>query len=94
MINASGIRDVHLEMRNQKLGGCRGTLHFIRFPTSEMQAFIDLARAKNFSSLASAICATGGGAFKFEKDFQEVAEADNASLKLCSVCMAVKFRAV
>ncbi|XP_025096501.1 pantothenate kinase 3-like isoform X2 [Pomacea canaliculata] len=67
----TGIRDVHLEMRNQKLGGCRGTLHFIRFPTSEMQAFIDLARAKNFSSLASAICATGGGAFKFEKDFQE-----------------------
>lgn len=67
----SGIRDVHLEMQNQLVGGRKGSLHFIRFPTSEMQAFIDLAMAKNFSSLASAICATGGGAFKFEKDFQE-----------------------
>ena len=37
-----------------------------------MAAFIELARAKNFSSLASAICATGGGAFKFESDFQQV----------------------
>ena len=68
----AGIRDVHLEMRNQVLGGRRGSLHFIRFPTSEMAAFIELARAKNFSSLASAICATGGGAFKFENDFQQV----------------------
>lgn len=67
----TGIRDVHLEMKNQTLGGRTGSLHFIRFPTSEMKAFIELARAKNFSSLASAICATGGGAFKFEAKFQK-----------------------
>lgn len=68
----TGIRDVHLEMPNQNIGGRRGSLHFIRFPTSEMMGFIDLAKAKNFSSLASAICATGGGAFKFEDDFMQV----------------------
>ncbi|XP_076471697.1 pantothenate kinase 3-like [Babylonia areolata] len=67
----TGIRDVHLEMKDQTLGERPGSLHFIRFPTSEMAAFIELARAKNFSSLASAICATGGGAFKFESDFQQ-----------------------
>ncbi|KAJ8317536.1 hypothetical protein KUTeg_005440, partial [Tegillarca granosa] len=67
----TGIRDVHLEMPNQTIGGRQGSLHFIRFPTSEMMGFIDLAKAKNFSSLASAICATGGGAFKFEADFMQ-----------------------
>ena len=55
-----------------RFGGCRGTFHFIRFPTSEMHTFIDMAKAKNFPSLATSICATGGGAFKFEADFKEV----------------------
>jgi len=68
----TGIRDKHLEMMNQKLGGRHGNLHFIRFPTSEMMAFIDLAKAKHFPSLAQSICATGGGAFKFEDDFRKV----------------------
>ncbi|CAH1785084.1 unnamed protein product [Owenia fusiformis] len=66
----TGIRDVHLEMTNQRLMGRTGSLHFIRFPTSEMMAFIELAKAKNFPSLASNICATGGGAYKFEQDFK------------------------
>ena len=69
---STGIRDVHLEMKNLALYGHQGTLHFIRFPTSEMHVFIELARAKNFSSLASCICATGGGAYKFEADFVKV----------------------
>lgn len=68
----TGIRDVHLEMPNQRIGGRLGTIHYIRFPTSEMMAFVELARTKNFSSLCSTICATGGGAFKFEADFQNV----------------------
>lgn len=68
----TGIRDVHLEMSGQLLGGRKGSLHFIRFPTSEMMAFIELAKAKNFPSLAKSICATGGGAYKFEKDFKNV----------------------
>lgn len=68
----TGIRDLHLEMSNQTIGGRTGSLHFIRFPTSEMAAFIDLAKSKNFSSLATGICATGGGAYKFEDDFRQV----------------------
>ena len=68
----TGIRDVHLEMTNQHIGGRRGTLHFIRFPTSDMMAFINLAESKNFPSLATYICATGGGAYKFEQDFKTV----------------------
>lgn len=68
----TGIRDTHLEMSNQRLGGRRGSLHFIRFPTTQMRAFIELAKAKNFPSLAKSICATGGGAYKFESDFKKV----------------------
>lgn len=68
----TGIRDTHLEMSNQQIGGKKGTLHFIRFPTSEMNAFINLAKSKNFSTLACAICATGGGAYKFEMEFKQV----------------------
>ncbi|XP_052773603.1 pantothenate kinase 3-like [Mya arenaria] len=66
----TGIRDVHLEMQNQSIGGRQGSLHFIRFPTSEMMSFIELAQAKNFPNLALSICATGGGAYKFESDFK------------------------
>ena len=68
----TGIRDAHLEMPDQLLGGRRGSLHFIRFPTCEMKAFIQLAKAKHFPSLAKSICATGGGAYKFEEDFKRV----------------------
>ena len=68
----TGIRDTHLEMQNQQIGGKSGTFHFIRFPTNEMNGFIKLAKSKNFSKLACAICATGGGAYKFESEFKEV----------------------
>lgn len=68
----TGIRDVHLEMESQTICGRRGKIHFIRFPTAQMPAFIDLAKLKNFSGLASGICATGGGAYMFEKVFAEV----------------------
>ncbi|XP_013414430.1 pantothenate kinase 3 [Lingula anatina] len=66
----SGIRDTHLEMKNQSFDGRTGTIHFIRFPTAGMGAFIELAKAKNFPSVAETICATGGGAHKFEQDFK------------------------
>ncbi|XP_005092695.1 pantothenate kinase 3 isoform X2 [Aplysia californica] len=65
----SGIRDVHLEMENQTICGRTGKIHFIRFPTSQMLSFIELAKSKNFSGLASGICATGGGAYMFEEIF-------------------------
>lgn len=68
----SGIRDVHLEMKDQLIGGRRGSLHFIRFPTSNMEGFIEMCKAKHFNSLVTEICATGGGAYKFEDDFKKV----------------------
>lgn len=68
----SGIRDVHLVMKDQLIGGRRGSLHFIRFPTSSMEGFIDLCKAKHFNTLVTEICATGGGAYKFEEDFIKV----------------------
>ncbi|CAL1531849.1 unnamed protein product [Lymnaea stagnalis] len=65
----TGIRDVHLELGNQTICGRTGKIHFIRFPTAQMSAFIELAKLKNFSGLASGICATGGGAYMFEEVF-------------------------
>ena len=70
----TGIRDKHLEMHDQWLGGRKGSLHFIRFPTSQMATFIEMAKAKNFPSLTTSLCATGGGAYKFEEEFQRVSK--------------------
>lgn len=67
----TGTRDVHLQMDEVMVNGRRGSLHFIRFPTSEIQAFLRLVKSKGISAVSSTVCATGGGAFKFEKDFQE-----------------------
>ncbi|CAD5113056.1 unnamed protein product [Dimorphilus gyrociliatus] len=64
----TGIRDDHLQLDGVEIDGHMGNLHFIRFPTSQMNAFIELAKSKNFSSLATTVCATGGGAYKFEMD--------------------------
>jgi len=51
--------------------GRRGSLHFIRFPTCEMGNFLTLAKAKGMAQLVTTVCATGGGAFKFENNFKE-----------------------
>ncbi|KAK7079853.1 Pantothenate kinase 1, partial [Halocaridina rubra] len=66
----TGHRDAHLQMEKVRVGNRVGTLHFIRFPTSEMPQFLELSKSKGMATLASTICATGGGAYKFEKDFQ------------------------
>ena len=66
----TGIRDIYLQMDNCCINGRIGTLHFIRFPTSEMPVFLKLAKSKGIASMASTVCATGGGAFKFECDFE------------------------
>ena len=68
---STGIRDTHLELQ-VALGGYHGSMHFIRFPTSAMPAFIDLAMSKNFPLLATTICATGGGAHKFSEQYKTV----------------------
>ncbi|CAH1953885.1 unnamed protein product [Acanthoscelides obtectus] len=65
----TGHRDIHLQMDNVKIKGISGTLHFIRFPTSEMKNFLALAKYKGMAKLVTTVCATGGGAYKFEEDF-------------------------
>lgn len=47
-------------------------MHFIRFPTSEMNNFLELAKKKGMAASVSTVCATGGGAFKFEDNFKIV----------------------
>ena len=66
----SGRRDVHLQMDNLNIRARKGSIHFIRFPTSQMNSFIKLAKDKGMAKLASTVCATGGGAYKFEHDFR------------------------
>jgi len=65
----TGVRDVHLQIKNMELQGCEGNLHFIRFPTDQMAIFINMVKEKNFASLVSTFQATGGGAYKFEELF-------------------------
>lgn len=70
---SEGERDARFELKDVKIGTRRGNLHFIRFPTSRMNSFIEIAkeiRAKEF--VPKKIYATGGGAYKFEKQFKEV----------------------
>ncbi|KAI4458103.1 pantothenate kinase [Holotrichia oblita] len=65
----TGHRDTHLQMNDVVIRDRRGTLHFIRFPTSEMGNFLSLARSKGLTNLGNIVSATGGGAYKFEEDF-------------------------
>ncbi|KAI1898058.1 hypothetical protein AGOR_G00068430 [Albula goreensis] len=69
---STGIRDTHLELKDLTLLGRRGNLHFIRFPTHDMATFIHMGRDKNFSNLHTVLCATGGGAYKFEEEFRTI----------------------
>lgn len=67
----TGHRDIHLQMDDVEIRGRRGSLHFIRFPTAEMDKFLALAKKKGMAQLVTTVCATGGGAFKFEDNFKE-----------------------
>jgi len=68
----SGLRDVHLQLDNCIIDGCAGSLHFIRFPTTDMPIFIELCKNKlGIQNITSTVCATGGGAFKFESEFRD-----------------------
>ena len=69
---STGIRDQRLEMHGQKIGGYTGTLHFIKFATNRMCGFFDMATNNGLARFPKVVCATGGGAFKFESAFQEV----------------------
>lgn len=55
-----------------KISKRKGSLHFIRFPSTEMDNFLSLAKSKGLSEQLTTVCATGGGASMFEKDFLKV----------------------
>ena len=72
---STGKRDEKLEMPNHGLGGQLGTLHFIKFETVRMEGFMKMVTENGLGRFSKVVCATGGGAFKFEKDFRQVREA-------------------
>lgn len=61
-------------MDDTVIGGRKGSIHFIRFPTSEMPNFLALAKSKGMATLITTVCATGGGAYKFEQNFASVSK--------------------
>ncbi len=69
---STGRRDERLELANQKVGSHVGTLHFLKFATSRMEGFFDMVTKNGLSRFPKVVCATGGGAFKFEKEFKQV----------------------
>ena len=57
-----------------------------------MNAFVALAKEKGMADLASTVCATGGGAYKFEPDFtMEVNMSLNKFDELDSLICGVEF---
>ena len=71
---STGVRDKRLEMTTQHLSSfcVTGTLHFIKFATHRMDGFFDMVTENGLKEVPKIVCATGGGAFKFEKEFKEV----------------------
>lgn len=47
----SGIRDLHLELKSIKIGNRLGNMHFIRFPSNQMELFIDLCVTRKLHTL-------------------------------------------
>lgn len=66
----SGHRDDQKQMEDVVIMNRRGRLHFIRFPTAHMHAFLEMAKDKGMGDTLSTVCATGGGAHKFEPDIR------------------------
>jgi len=66
----SGHRDEQKQMEDVTIMNRRGRLHFIRFPTHQMAPFLELAKQKGMAETLSTVCATGGGAHKFETDIR------------------------
>ena len=66
----SGHRDYQKQMEDVVIMKRRGRLHFIRFPTQHMPPFLELAKQKGMAETLSTVCATGGGAHKFEEDIK------------------------
>ena len=69
---STGMRDKRLEMNSVRMGSQEVTLHFIKFATVRMDGFFDMVTKNGLSRFPKIVCATGGGAFKFEEDFKKV----------------------
>ncbi len=69
---STGIRDKHLEVPSSGMGDRQGTLHFIKFETVRMCGFMDMVTQNGLGKFSKIVCATGGGAYKFEDDFKKV----------------------
>ncbi len=68
----TGVRDYQLELKSIQIGNRTGNLHFIRFPTQDMELFIDLCVSRKLHTLTFKVFATGGGAYKFESEVTQV----------------------
>ncbi len=92
----SGVRDHLLELKAIKIGNRTGNLHFIRFPTHDMEHFIDLCVSRKLHTLTFKVFASGGGAYKFESIVTEVSRLgclfDNLSIRLSVVRQQKKKR--
>lgn len=67
---STGRRDDHLEIRDCVINKRCGTLHFIRFSTSQMPMFLLMSKTKGLAKMINRVSATGGGAYKFETDIR------------------------
>lgn len=66
----TGTRDEHFSYHVPVL---RGTLHFIKFLTSRMNAFLQLVKSEGLVTQdVTHLTCTGGGAHKFEEEFHEI----------------------
>lgn len=66
----SGHRDEQKQMEEVVIMNRRGRLHFIRFQTQHMGGFLRMAKQKGMAETLSTVCATGGGAHKFDSDIR------------------------
>uniref|UniRef100_A0A5S6QEF7 pantothenate kinase n=1 Tax=Trichuris muris TaxID=70415 RepID=A0A5S6QEF7_TRIMR len=87
----TGVRDVQLQLENQPINGRSGTIHFIRFPTTTMPAFINLVRLKGLARSSSTVCATGGGAYLYGKACQELSLKFNKLDELHALVAGIQF---
>jgi len=63
----TGTRDEHFSYRIKG-----GTLHFIKFETRRMHAFLDLVSQNALAQHLESVTITGGGAHKYESLFEEI----------------------
>lgn len=49
-----------------------GTLHFIKFQTQRMGAFLQVVEKEGIAKQITRLACTGGGAHKFEEEFKKI----------------------